>query len=194
MADESKKPTEGKKERAGYVKAKTLADLFEVSPARITQLTDDGVLRRYTLDIGKRYNLVESVRGYVRFLRESSRQRAESPLVDEKLDVEIRLKRAKAQRAEIELKELSGKVYRWEDVRDVMNGYVFEVRSMLMSLPGRLAREVAREMSAEEASVLIRAEVNEVLGGLTHFEFDPEIYRQRIRERNGTVQDEEDDE
>lgn len=194
MAEEKKTPKAEKKETPGYVKANTLADVLDLSKGRITQLTDEGVLKKYKLEAGVRYNLIESIRAYVRFLRDKLNQKVSSPLNDKKTEIEIRLKTAKAEKAEMELKELTGNMYRWEDVKAVTNGYVFEVRSMLLGLPGRLARDVAPEMTAEEASVIIRKEVSEILLSLSHYEYDPEVYAKRIRERNGAILDVEDTE
>lgn len=190
---ENTTPKKEVKETPGYVKGNTLADVLDLSKGRITQLTDEGVLKKYHLAVGVRYNLIESIRAYVRFLREKLNQKSDSPLNDKKTEIEIRLKTAKAERAEMELKEFQGSMYRWEDVKAVMNGYVFEVRSMLMGVPGRLARDLAPEQTPEEVSVRVRDEMNEILENLSRFQFDPEVYMRRIRERNGAADYEQDE-
>lgn len=184
-----KKPNE----MSGYVKAIDLATLLDLSKGRITQLTDEGVLRRYKTPAGERYRLVDSIQAYVHYLRDKVNQKADSPLDSKKAEIDIRLKAARAEKAEIELKELKGQVHRWEDVKAITNGYVYEVRSMLMSLPGRLAMELAPQMTPEEVSIKVRDEVYQLLENLMTYQYDPEVYAQRVRENEAIVSDDSED-
>ena len=66
--------------------------------------------------------------------------------------------------AALQLKELEGTMHRSEDVEAVMTDLVYNIRSMLIALPGRLAVDVVAAQTAAEASEIIRAEANRRLG------------------------------
>ena len=57
----------------------------------------------------------------------------------------------KAEMAKLELMELQGSMHRSEDVRAMTEDLVYTMRSALLSLPGRLARDAAEAASAAEA-------------------------------------------
>jgi len=98
----------GKEETPGYCKAEDLASLFALSSQDISQLTRDGVLKKRDTPAGKRYNVVESTRSYVQYLRDKADDREEkSTLESEKLEIlkaESRIMQAKADVAEMEAK------------------------------------------------------------------------------------------
>ncbi len=96
----------GKGETPGYCKAEDLASLFALSSQDINQLTRDGVLRKRDTPAGKRYNVVESTRSYVQYLRDKADGREEKGTLESKqlevLEAEARIMQAKAKIAEAE--------------------------------------------------------------------------------------------
>ena len=60
--------------------------------------------------------------------------------------------------------------------------------SSLLSLPGRLGVDVATVSSAAECSEVIKKAVCEVLDDLSHYEYNPEEYKKRVRERQGWME------
>ncbi len=98
----------GKEETPGYCKAEDLANLFALSSQDINQLTRDGVLRKRDTPAGKRYNVVESTRSYVQYLRDKADGREEKDTMESKqlevLEAEARIMQAKAKIAEAEAK------------------------------------------------------------------------------------------
>ena len=93
-------------ETPGYCKTEDLANLFGLTGQWINQLTRDGVIKRRDTPAGKRYNVVESVRAYTQYLRDKAANRADRGIPEdkelEKFDAEVRIKRAKAEIAELE--------------------------------------------------------------------------------------------
>ena len=87
--------------------------------------------------------------------------------------------------AEIQLKELKGKMHRSEDVEALTSDLVYTIRSMIIALPGRLAVDVAAVSTAPEASELIRTECFAILEELSNYKYDPEEYARRVRDREG---------
>ena len=171
-----------------YCTASELADLFGFDGTRrIEQLKSDGVIRGE----GKptRYNLAEAVKMYVEFLSDKAygrdKKEADAQLETEKLTAEKRIKMAKAEMAELELKEMRGELHRASDVEAITTDHVLYLRSMLMALPGKLAVDVAAMNSAPECADRIKQEIYIVLNSCASYRYDPDEYKKRVRERQG---------
>lgn len=178
-----------------------MAKLFELDPRRVQQLAKEGVLPAASQRPYK-FDLLPTVKAYIRYLRDRANGK-EAKTADtvkaeaDKLRAEADLKQSKAKIAELQLKELEGKMHRSEDVEAMTNDLVYTARSMIMALPGRLAMDVVQAGSASEASALIRAECYKILNELAGYQYDPEAYRRRVRDREGwsdALADEEADE
>ena len=178
-----------------------MAKLFELDPRRVQQLAKEGVLPAASQRPYK-FDLLPTVKAYIRYLRDRANGK-EPKTADtvkaeaDKLRAEADLKQSKAKIAELQLKELEGKMHRSEDVEAMTNDLVYTARSMIMALPGRLAMDVVQAGSANEASALIRAECYKILNELAGYQYDPEAYRRRVRDREGwsdALADEEADE
>ena len=178
-----------------------MAKLFELDPRRVQQLAKEGVLPAASQRPYK-FDLLPTVKAYIRYLRDRANGK-EAKTADtvkaeaDKLRAEADLKQSKAKIAELQLKELEGKMHRSEDVEAITNDLVYTARSMIMALPGRLAMDVVQAGSANEASALIRAECYKILNELAGYQYDPEAYRRRVRDREGwsdALTDEEADE
>ena len=178
-----------------------MAKLFELDPRRVQQLAKEGILPAASQRPYK-FDLLPTVKAYIRYLRDRANGK-EAKTADtvkaeaDKLRAEADLKQSKAKIAELQLKELEGKMHRSEDVEAMTNDLVYTARSMIMALPGRLAMDVVQTGSANEASALIRAECYKILNELAGYQYDPEAYRRRVRDREGwsdALADEEADE
>ena len=161
------------------VDSKTIAALFDMTPRRVQQLTKDGVIAAVKEGNANRYDLLPTIQRYIRYLtakangREPSKK--DSEIEGRRLEAEADLKRSKADIAALQLSELEGTMHRSEDVEAVMTDLVYNIRSMLVALPGRLA----------EASEIIRTEVYKILTELAGYKYDPEVYARRVRDREG---------
>ena len=178
-----------------------MAKLFELDPRRVQQLAKEGILPAASQRPYK-FDLLPTVKAYIRYLRDRANGK-EAKTADtvkaeaDKLRAEADLKQSKAKIAELQLKELEGKMHRSEDVEALTNDLVYTARSMIMALPGRLAMDVVQAGSANEASALIRTECYKILDELAGYQYDPEAYRRRVRDREGwsdALTDEEADE
>ena len=178
-----------------------IAKLFGVTDRRVQQLAKEGIIpaaqtRPYKFD------LLPTVQAYIKHLSDKAngKEQKNTDTVKaeaDKLRAEADLKQHKAKIAEMQLKELEGKMHRSEDVEAMTNDLVYTVRSMVMALPGRLAMDVVQVKSAAEASALIRSECHKILEELAGYKYDPEAYQRRVRDREGwgdSLTDETDDE
>lgn len=166
-----------------------IGKLFGLGDRRVQQLAKEGVIpaaqtRPYKFD------LLPTVQAYIKYLSDKANGK-ETKSADtvqaeaDKLRAEADLKQSKAKIAEMQLKELEGKMHRSEDVEAMTNDLVYTVRSMIMALPGRLAMDVVQVASAAEASALIRSECSKILNELAGYQYDPEAYQRRVRDREG---------
>lgn len=178
-----------------------IAKLFDLDVRRVQQLAKEGILPAASQRPYK-FDLLPTVKAYIRYLRDRANGK-EAKTADtvkaeaDKLRAEADLKQSKAKIAELQLKELEGKTHRSEDVEALTNDLVYTARSMIMALPGRLAMDVVQAGSANEASALIRTECYKILDELAGYQYDPEAYRRRVRDREGwsdALADEEADE
>lgn len=178
-----------------------IAKLFDLDVRRVQQLAKEGILPAASQRPYK-FDLLPTVKAYIRYLRDRANGK-EAKTADtvkaeaDKLRAEADLKQSKAKIAELQLKELEGKMHRSEDVEALTNDLVYTARSMIMALPGRLAMDAVQAGSANEASALIRTECYKILDELAGYQYDPEAYRRRVRDREGwsdALADEEADE
>lgn len=171
------------------VEAKVIAKLFGVTVRRIQQLTQDGVLQTEQVGRQRRYDLLQTVRRYIVYLQEKVNSKSASKDDTEnesrKIKADADLKVVKAEIAEMERDELKGEMHRSEDVEAMTTDLVFAIRGMMLALPGRLAIDLAPISSPAEISERIKQEVNAILLELSNYQYDPETYKKRVRERRG---------
>ena len=96
---------------------------------------------------------------------------------------DVTLKASKAQIAKMEADELRGKMHRSEDVAAMTEDLIHTIRGSLMALPGRLAVDVAATATPAETAEIIRKEVHALMRELANYQYDPEKYEERVRER-----------
>ena len=81
-------------------------------------------------------------------------------------------------------------MHRSEDVQLFTQDLVDYVKTSMLTLPGRCAVEVSLCETAEEASLILRDNVKEILRELSEYDYDPERYEARVRERENMNQKE----
>mgnify|MGYP000081826126 CR=1 FL=1 len=187
----------GTGKHTGLQKVDYIANFFNRSVRRIQQLTQDGVLPTVEGPDGKRYyDLVMTIKRYIGYLQDELAKKR-NPLEEkekQRLEAEIRLKEAKAESANLELKELKGEMHRSEDVQAFTEDFAAVIRSMLLALPGMLAIDLAELDNPAEVSVRIEDEVNRILTHLSEYTYDPAFFKKKVRERAGWRKNEENSE
>lgn len=177
-----------------------IAKLFSVTERRVQQLAQEGIIPAAQKKPYK-FDLLPTVQAYIKYLsvKANSKETKSNDTVQaeaDKIRAEADLKQSKAKIAEMQLKELEGNMHRSEDVEAMTTDLVYTIRGMIMALPGRLAMDVVQAGSAAEASAMIRAECYKILEELSGYQYDPEAYQRRVRDREGwsTQVDDEADE
>ena len=178
-----------------YIKTVDLCTLLGVSKQYIGQLVNQGVLVRTETDGGGMFNLMDSVKCYMDSLSEKVKKTEEEKKLDKaKSAAEVKFKVARAAMAELQAKELAGKMHRAEDVQLFTQGLIDMIKSSLMQLPGQLAVDVSLCETAEEAQILIKDAVKDILREISEFDYDPERYEALVRERQNLDEKQDDDE
>ena len=85
-------------------------------------------------------------------------------------------------------------MHRADDVQLFTQGMIDMVKTSLMQLPGQLAVDVSLCETAEEAQILIKDAVKEILREISEFDYDQEKYEALVRERQNLDERLDDDE
>lgn len=174
-------------EAQNLVSTQAIAKIFGVSTRRVEQLKTEGIIKGE----GKptKYDLLPTIQMYIRYLSDKANGREKRETVAEleqqKLTAEVDIKKAKAEKARLELAELQGKMHRAEDVESIMTDHVLFLRSMLMAMPGKLAVDLSKLHTAPEMAERVKQEVYYILNNLAEYRYDPEVYKKRVMERHG---------
>lgn len=121
--------------------ASTLAKLFHLTERRVQQLAKEGIIPKGAK--GK-YELVGSVRGYVKYLHDRALGRSDATYTDP-TDIRIERKRlikAQAERAEQENQKQRGELIALYQVTHLLNELTVLYAASIEALPGRLAQEL----------------------------------------------------
>lgn len=135
-----------------------ISKIFGVSTRRVEQLKTEGIIKGQ----GKptKYDLLPTIQAYIKYLSDKAngreKKQADAQLETERLSADARIKKAKAEMAELELKELKGELHRASDVEAITMDHVLFLRSMLVALPGKLAVDLAEISTAPEAAERVK--------------------------------------
>jgi phage terminase Nu1 subunit (DNA packaging protein) len=135
----------------------TISKLLMLSERRCQQLVSDGVIPKQGRG---QYDLVQSVQGYVNFLRE----RAFGGVANtDQHGEKTRLITAQANIAEMNDAELRGDLVRVDEVRRAIFTAARGVRNSLQTVADRLAVPISAESDHHEIHDIIEGELNQIL-------------------------------
>jgi len=138
-----------------------IARLLDLSERRIQQLSREGVIPK--AERGQ-YELIGSVRGYVRYLRDQARK-AQAGAPDYAAE-RARFIRARADLAEMEAEEKRHSLIAAEQIEAAWIAVLALLRTRLLALPDRLAPQLFDQPTVGDTRNLIRAAIREVLDDL----------------------------
>lgn len=172
-----------------------LANYFGISVRRVQQLAQDNIIPSVKEKGSYYFDPPIAIKKYITYLQDSLQKRNQNSEEQEtkKFDAEIRLKEAKASLVELELNELKGKMHRSEDVQALIEDLAANIKSMLSGLPGRLAMDVVTLNTTAEVSEVIERHCFEILEKLSEYEYDPQYFKAKVKERGGLTSDDDSD-
>lgn len=165
-----------------------IASLLGMTARNVRRLVDEGAIPSTKQGNSLRFDGTEAVPAYIEYATHratTGRGATTGELEKQRLEEEVRLKRAKAAQEEMKLGELDGNLHRSEDVEEALDGLVYAVRSNLMALPGRVAMDAYGAKSAAEVSQIMEREVESILRDLAGYQYDPRWFAERVRDREG---------
>lgn len=146
-----------------------IAKLLDLSERRVQQLSREGVIPKATRG---QYELIGSVRGYVRYLRDqAAKAQAGAP---DYASERARFIRARADLAEMEAEAKRGSVIAAEDVEAAWIAVLALLRTRLLALPDRLAPQLHAEASPASVRDVMRGAIREALEELAESDVRPE--------------------
>ena len=175
------------------VSTQEVADIIGKGIRTVQNLTKSGILTGEKVKGKNQYNLYTVIREYCSYVAKKEEKKYSSA-EEEKTAADARIKAAKAEIVELELMELKGRLHAAEDVEDMTADLALVIRSSLMAMPGRVSVELADIDDATEISECLKKEIYAILEDLSNYEYNPEEYRKRVRNRRGWLDDDEQDE
>lgn len=191
--NDSPKGGEKEVEEQKFINSKELSKILGKSERYIQLLVKSKHITAIKKGENNTYDLYKVIQEYIEYISEKNKKEFTS-LEDEKINEEIRYKRAKASKAILELEELEGRMHAAEDVEEMTMDLVLTIRSYLLSLPGKLAVELTTIKEETKIAEIIKKEVHNILRDLAHYEYNPEEYQKRVREKQGWIEKQEKEE
>jgi len=138
----------------------TISKLLMLSERRCQQLVKDGIIPKHPRG---EYDLVQSVQGYVKFLRE----RAFGGVANTDQHAEkTRLVSAQANIAEMTDAEMRGELVRTDDIRRTIFSAARSVRNSVQTISDRISMPIAGMSDQHDIHTLIDGEIMHVLGDM----------------------------
>ena len=144
-----------------------ITSLLDLSERRVQQLSRAGVIPKAARG---RYELIGSVRGYIRHLRDIN-IKSETGTVDYGIE-RARLVKAKADLAEMEASQMRGDLLPAPDVTAAWTEIVALMRARLLVLPDKIAPVVHETTSLNQTRDVIKKAVYEVLTEIAETEIE----------------------
>lgn len=166
-----------------------VAKLIGLSTRRVQQLVADDILSVSKENKNLKFDLMVVIPEYLAYKEEEYKENSlETEIANQekrRAKAEADLKTHKAKMAKLELQEMEGEMHRSCDVEEMTSQLVYAVKNRLLSLPGRLAIDLARIDEPAQISAVIQSQIYEILEDLSNYEYNPEEYEKRVRERAG---------
>ncbi|MGE7795002.1 hypothetical protein [Lysinibacillus fusiformis] len=162
---------------AVVVNTVVIAKMFNMTPRRVRQLVEEGVVDR----IGHgRFNLIDTVSKYITFLKLNTESLTEGD-VTESLDYEKWLhEKAKREKAEIELAHIKKEMHSSGEVEEVMNNMMMNFRQRMLAIPSVCAPFLVNRTEPKYIEIILEQNVNEALNELS--EYDPSMFVEDVED------------
>lgn len=191
----------------GKVTAQTFANMVGVTPRDIQNQCKKNIIPAEKIDGSWWIPFPKGLQAYIKVYKDKAEGRGgenREELERKKLEKETELKSAKAEMAKLDLAEKADQVHSAEIVEEVLNDFVFYVRSSMLALPGRIANEMYNSLavyfgdnkpSSSLISSLMSDEVNTVLKEFSNYKYDKNKMKQKRieKEKGDSVFDEKDE-
>lgn len=149
------------------VNQKQLAECLGISSRRVRQLREEGLFK--LTQEGKGYNLEKSIQEYIEYKVNAETGRRASISKEE---VQAEHEEVKKQISLLKLRRLRRELHEASDVEAFLTDMLLRFKNRLLSVPSRLAMQIAGESDINEIIQIIKKELGAVLEELS--EYDPD--------------------
>lgn len=173
--------------KENFVPTSFVAKFLNLSGERVRQISDQGLLEYKQVGNGRRFDLIPTVNTYLEYLKKQGRNTSNLPDDARKMKADADWKEAKAEIEQMKRDELKGSLHSSEDVEKITADMVMAIRAQILALPGMCAVDCAEAATPAEAAGIIKNAVNDILNGLTEYEYDPAKYKELVKEREDWI-------
>jgi phage terminase Nu1 subunit (DNA packaging protein) len=181
----------------GLLSTLQLGKILRLTDERIRQLAREEIITPVEKNGRGSYFSLNAVGDYCEYLRRYVDKQKNTPLDEQKLQAEVKYKKAKARKAELETAELEGKMHRAEDVEVIYSLLIWSARNMLEALPARTAALITGNKTTAEIQTILEEEIKQSLIELKSVDYTREEFAAQIdkimRERMGKERTERDE-
>lgn len=170
------------------VNTKTISKMFNMTERNVRYLVEEGVISRVTHG---RYDLIDTVSRYITFLKMSFDGIDENKVM-ESLEYEKWLhEKAKREKAEIELAHIKKEMHKADEVEKVQNHMVMAFRSKMLSLPSKVALQLANKDDPKLIEAILERDIQEALSELAEYNslqyfFEDDVEVEMVGEEDGS--------
>ncbi|MBQ6577460.1 MAG: hypothetical protein IJL91_06905 [Bacteroidales bacterium] len=173
--------------KENFVPTSFVAKFLNLPGERVRQISDQGLLEYKQVGNGRRFDLIPTVNTYLEYLKKQGRNTSNLPDDARKMKADADWKEAKAEIEQMKRDELKGSLHSSEDVEKITADMVMAIRAQILALPGMCAVDCAEAATPAEAAGIIKNAVNDILNGLTEYEYDPAKYKELVKEREDWI-------
>ena len=145
------------------VTSNQLSEILELSVRRIQQLAKSGTLP--TQEKRNRYRLVESIQGYIKYLRG---QVVHGDAPQDLKEAKLRQEKARAEILELEALQKNGELQHQDDIEKVWTSIAGLIKTKLLALSTRVSADVYGSTSLVQVRTRIDEEVDLILNELVN--------------------------
>lgn len=170
------------------VNTKTISKMFNMTERNVRYLVEEGVISRVTHG---RYDLIDTVSRYITFLKMSFDGIDENKVM-ESLEYEKWLhEKAKREKAEIELAHIKKEMHKADEVEKVQNHMVMAFRSKMLSLPSKVALQLANKDDPKLIEAILERDIHEALSELAEYNslqyfFEDDVEVEMVGDEDGS--------
>lgn len=140
-----------------FANAQVIGEALGLQKRRVYQLVEEGVLEKD----GAKFNLVQSVGNYLAYVRSLTPQYEDA--AEELQQQQIRLTKARADKAQVEADLALSKVAEIDDMASAWESIVIEVRSRLLNIPHRASMLLVGINCEKKIKEILKEEVRSAL-------------------------------
>lgn len=135
----------------GTVSSKQLAEVLDCTTRQVEKYCDEGLVIR--VDRGC-YHFLTSIRNVVAHLRKQASNNMGTDQKTSTADENILFRQSQRRIAEIRIAQMEGKLISMAEIEDVWAALVATNRQLMLSLPGRLRKELPGMSGQDQKTVL----------------------------------------